>query len=219
DITWRFTAQDMQGTIIGVIKDYHQRSLQQPYDPIIYFYPNFNYWKFISIRTKTDQLNRDLASIENIYKTIFPRNAFTYVFLDDYFDRQYQADQRFGQIFSLLTGFAIFVPCLGLLGLPSFVIRVRTREIGIRKVLGASVPSLLALFSGDFVRLVLLSSLIALPVIYFSATRWLENYAFHVRLSWLIFIAPPTFLLSLALLTICLQSLKTALANPIKNLR
>ncbi len=219
DITWRFTAQDMQGTIIGVIKDYHQRSLQQPYDPIIYFYPNFNYWKYISIRTKTAQLDRDLASIEKVYKTIFPGNAFTYVFLDDYFNRQYQADQRFGKIFSLFTGFAIFVACLGLLGLSSFVIRVRTREIGIRKVLGASVPSLLALFSGDFVRLVLLSSLIALPVIYFSATRWLENYAFHVRLSWLIFIAPPVFLLSLALLTICLQSLKTALSNPIKNLR
>lgn len=219
DITWRYTAQDMQGTIIGVIRDYHQRSLQQPYDPIIYYYPNFNYWKFISIRTKTAQLNRDLASIENVYKTIFPGNAFTYVFLDDYFNRQYQADQRFGNIFSLFTGFAIFVACLGLLGLSSFVIRVRTREIGIRKVLGASVPSLLALFSADFVRLVLLSSLIALPVIYFSATRWLENYAFHVRLSWLIFIAPPVFLLSLALLTICLQSLKTALSNPIKNLR
>jgi putative ABC transport system permease protein len=111
------------------------------------------------------------------------------------------------------------VACLGLLGLSGFVIRVRTREIGIRKVLGASVFSLLQLFSMDFIRLVCLSSLIALPIIWLSASRWLDNYAFHVRLNWLMFVAPPVFLLSLALMTICLQSLKTALSNPIKNLR
>ncbi len=219
DIVWRFGNRDIQGTIIGVIKDYHQRSLQRPYEPILYYYPTFNYWKFISIRTKTDQITQDLASIEQLYKTVFPGNPFQYFFLDDHFNRQYQADQRFGKIFSLFTGFAIFVACLGLLGLSSFVIRVRTREIGIRKVLGASIVSLLTLFSKDFVRLVCLASLIALPVIYFGASRWLDNYAFHVRLGWLIFAAPPVFLLSLALITISLQSLKAALSNPVKNLR
>ena len=219
DITVRFGNQDRQGTVIGVLKDYHQRSLQQPYEPILYFYPTWNYWKFISIHTSADHLNGKIASIEKIYKTIFSGNAFSYFFLDDYFNRQYQADQRFGKIFSLFTGFAIFVACLGLLGLSSFIIRVRTREIGIRKVLGASVFSLLQLFSVDFIRLVCLSSLIALPVIWFSASRWLDNYAFHVRLNWLMFVAPPVFLLSLALITICLQSLRTALSNPIKNLR
>jgi putative ABC transport system permease protein len=219
DITFRFGNQDRQGTVIGVLKDYHQRSLQEPYEPILYFSPTWNYWKFISIHTSSDHLNGEIASIEKIYKTIFNGNAFSYFFLDDYFNRQYQADQRFGKIFSLFTGFAIFVACLGLLGLSSFVIRVRTREIGIRKVLGASVFSLLQLFSLDFIRLVGLSSLIALPVIWFSASRWLDNYAFHVRLNWLMFVAPPVFLLSLALMTICLQSLKAALSNPIKNLR
>jgi putative ABC transport system permease protein len=219
DISFRVGNQDRQATIIGVLKDYHQRSLQQPYEPILYFSPTFNYWKYISIRTSSDHITSEIASIEKVYKTIFPGNAFGYFFLDDYFNRQYQADQRFGKIFSLFTGFAIFVACLGLLGLSSFIIRVRTREIGIRKVLGASVFSLLQLFSIDFIRLVCLSSLIALPVIWFSASRWLDNYAFHVRLNWLMFVAPPVFLLSLALITICLQSLKTALSNPIKNLR
>jgi putative ABC transport system permease protein len=202
-----------------VLKDYHQRSLQQPYEPILYFSPTWNFWKFISIHTSPDHLNNNIASIEKVYKTYFPGNAFSYFFLDDYFNRQYQADQRFGKIFSLFTAFAIFVACLGLLGLSSFVIRVRTREIGIRKVLGASVFSLLQLFSVDFIRLVCLSSIIALPIIWLSASRWLDNYAFHVRLNWLMFVAPPVFLLSLALITICLQSLKTALSNPIKNLR
>lgn len=219
DIVWRFSNRDIPGTIIGVLKDYHQRSLQQPFDPILYFYPDFNYWRFISIRIKADQPARDLASIENVYRTIFPGNAFKYFFLDEYFNQQYQSDQRFGKVFSLFTGLAIFVACLGLLGLSSFVIRVRTREIGIRKVLGASVFSLLALFSKDFVRLVIVASFIALPVIYLSASRWLDNYAFHIRLSWPIFVAPPVFLLSLALVTICLQSLKAALSNPIRNLR
>jgi len=219
DITFRAGSRDFRGTIIGVLKDYHQRSLQQPYEPILYYYPAENYWKFISIRTSPDHLNSEIASIQKAYKAMFPGNAFTYFFLDDYFNRQYQADQRFGKIFSLFTAFAIFVACLGLLGLSSFVIRVRTREIGIRKVLGASVFSLLTLFSKDFVRLVALASLIALPVIWLSASRWLDNYAFHVQLSWLMFVAPPLFLLSLALITICLQSLKAALSNPIRNLR
>jgi putative ABC transport system permease protein len=219
DIVWRFGPRDIPGTIIGVLKDYHQRSLQQPFDPILYYYPDFNYWRFISVRIKADQPARDLASIENAYKTIFPGNAFKYFFLDEYFNQQYQSEQRFGKVFSLFTGLAIFVACLGLLGLSSFVIRVRTREIGIRKVLGASVFSLLALFSKDFVRLVIVASFIALPIIYLSANRWLDNYAFHIRLSWLIFVAPPVFLMSLALVTICLQSLKASLSNPIRNLR
>src|SRR5258708_4129712 len=105
-------------------------------------------------------MTRDIASFEKVYTNFFPGNAFEYFFLDDYFNRQYQADQRFGKVFSLFTGFAIFVACLGLLGLSSFVIRLRTKEIGIRKVLGASVWSLLALFSKDFIKLVCLASVI-----------------------------------------------------------
>jgi putative ABC transport system permease protein len=111
------------------------------------------------------------------------------------------------------------VACLGLLGLTSYVIRLRTKEIGIRKVLGASVGSIMILFSKDFVRLVVVASLIAIPVVYFAADKWLANYAFHINLNWIIFIIPVLLLLGIALLTISLQTLKAALSNPVRSLR
>jgi len=107
---------------------------------------------YISVRLNMKNLSQDIASFEREYKDIFPGNAFNYFFLDDYFNRQYQADQRFGNIFGLFTALAIFIACLGLLGLSSFVIKLRTTEIGVRKVLGASIPSLLILFSRDFLQ-------------------------------------------------------------------
>lgn len=218
-IEFRYGQSDRKGEIVGVIKNYHQRSLREGYDPILFFYPKFTNWSYISVRLKTADVNHSLASFERTYKDLFPGNAFEYFFLDDYFNRQYQADQRFGNIFSLFTGLAIFVACLGLLGLSSFVIKLRTKEIGVRKVLGASVASLLLLFSRDFIKLVALASLIALPIIYFAASQWLSNYAFHIGLSWWIFALPPLLLLLISLTTICLQSLKTALSSPTKNLR
>ncbi|MGN6493736.1 MAG: ABC transporter permease, partial [Agriterribacter sp.] len=110
---------------------------------------------------------------------------------------------------------AIIVACLGLLGLSSFVIKLRTKEIGIRKVLGASLSGILILISKDFVKLVALAAVIAIPIVYWAASEWLKNYAFHINLQWFMFIVPPLALLVIALLTICLQSLKTALTNPV----
>jgi putative ABC transport system permease protein len=218
-IRFNYRLGELRGEIVGVVKNYHQRSLREVYDPILFFYPQIANWGYISVHLKTTDINQSLASFEKTYKSIFAGNAFQYFFLDDYFNRQYQADQRFGNIFSLFTGLAIFVACLGLLGLSSFVIKMRTKEIGVRKVLGASIPSLLLLFSRDFIKLVGLASLIALPIIYFFAGQWLDNYAFHIGLSWWIFVLPPLLLLIISLTTICLQSLKAALSSPTKNLR
>src|SRR5258708_6069384 len=119
----------------------------------------------------------------------------------------------------LFNVLAIFVACLGLLGLSSFVVKLRTKEIGIRKVLGATLYSLLILFTRDFVKLVCIATVIAIPVIYFMASRWLNNYAFHIHLSWLIFVIPPLLLLAISLITISLQSIKAAMANPVKSLK
>ncbi len=220
-IIFRYGQTDRKGEIVGVVQNYHQRSLREAYDPILFFYPRFTNWNYISIQLNPADvnLNQAIASFEKTYNSVFTGNAFEYFFLDDYFNRQYQADQRFGNIFSLFTGLAIFVACLGLLGLSSFVIKMRTKEIGVRKVLGASIPSLLLLFSRDFIKLVGLASLIALPVIYFAASRWLSNYAFHIGLTVWIFLLPPLLLLIISLTTICLQSLKAALSSPTKNLR
>jgi putative ABC transport system permease protein len=218
-ILFRYGQTDRKGKIVGVVKNHHQRSLREVYDPILFYYSKFISWNYISVRLKTNDITQSIASFEKTYKDLFTGNAFEYFFLDNYFNRQYQSDQRFGNIFSLFTGFAIFVACLGLLGLSSFVIKMRTKEIGVRKVLGASIASLLLLFSLDFIKLVALASLIALPIIYISASRWLSNYAFHAGLSWWIFALPPLLLLIISLTTICLQSLKTAMSSPTKNLR
>jgi putative ABC transport system permease protein len=218
-VIFTYRMDDIHAEIIGVIKNYHQRSLKESYDPILYYYPKDAHWSYISIHLNTDHLSQDMASFENVYKTIFTGNAFEYFFLNDYFNRQYQDDQRFGDIFSLFTGLAIFVACLGLLGLSSFIIRLRTREIGVRKVLGASVYSLLVLFSSEFVKLVCFAAVITTPIIYYLANRWLDNYAFHIRLSWVIFVLPPLLLLVISLITISLHSVKAALANPVKSIK
>ena len=212
-------AGEVNSEIIGVIKNYHQRSLKEAYDPILYYYPSYNNWTYFSLNINTKNLHQDLASLENLYKKTFPGNPFEYFFLDEYFNHQYQSDQRFGSIFGLFTGLAIFVACLGLLGLSGFMIRLRTKEIGIRRILGASVYNILVLFSRDIVKLACIASFIAIPVIYLIANRWLNNYAFHIHVSWPIFITPPLLLLLISLVLVGVQSFKSALSNPVKNLR
>ncbi|MBX2923396.1 MAG: ABC transporter permease [Chitinophagaceae bacterium] len=219
EIVFNLRMDEIRCRVAGVVKNYHQRSLKEKYDPILYYYPSWTDWKYISVNIQTANLGSNLATIEAGYKNAFPGNAFEYFFQDDFFNRQYQTDQRLGNVFGLFAVLAIMVACLGLLGLSSFVIKVRTKEIGIRKVLGASVAAILLLISKDFVKLVFWAALIAIPVVYWAASEWLNNYAFHIALSWLMFVIPPFMLLLIALLTICLQSLKTALTNPVKSLR
>jgi len=205
--------------VAGVVKNFHQRSMKEKFDPILFYYPSWSDWKYISINIKGSDAARTLSDVETLYKKAFPGNPFEYFFLDDYFNRQYEADSRLGNVFGLFAVLAIIVACMGLLGLSSFVIKLRTKEIGVRKVLGASVSGLLMLISRDFVKLVCIASVIALPVIYYVAKIWLDNYAFHIDLGWTIFVIPPVLLLTITLITICAQSLKTALTNPVKSLR
>ena len=204
--------------IIGVVKNYHQRSLKERYDPILYVYPSYNYWTYLSVHVRASNMAKNLASIEASYKAIFADSPFEYFFLNDYFNNQYQADQRFGKVFSLFTMLAIFVACLGLLGLSSFLSRLRIKEIGIRKVLGAPVYSILVLFSRDFVKLVCLASVVASPIFYFVSNIWLRNYAFHIKLNWVMFVVPSLVLLFISLITISIESLKAALANPVDSI-
>ncbi|HEX5026584.1 MAG TPA: ABC transporter permease [Agriterribacter sp.] len=219
EITFTLGQDDIRCRVLGVMKNYHQRSLKEKYDPILYYFPSWAGWKYVSVNISVTDLNKNLAGIERMYKNAFPGNPFEYFFLDEYFNRQYQADQRLGNVFGLFAVLAILVACLGLLGLSSFVIKLRTKEIGIRKVLGASVSGILVLISKDFVKLVCIASVIAVPVTWWVAKEWLNNYAFHINLSLFIFLIPPLLLLAIALTTICLQSLKTALTNPVKSLR
>ena len=219
EIIFGFGESNIRARITGVVKSYHQRSLKEQYDPILYYFPSSAGWKYVSLDMQTANLKNHLAMMEASYKKAFPGNQFEYFFQDDFFNQQYQTDQRLGNVFGLFAVLAIIVACLGLLGLSSFVIKTRTKEIGIRKVLGASVSGILILISKDFVKLVCFAAVIAIPLVYWAASEWLNNYAFHIRLTWFMFIIPPLALLLIALLTICLQSLKTALTNPVKSLR
>lgn len=208
-------------TIKGVVKNFHQRSLKDAYEPIVFVYPSYNNWGWdnISLKINTADLEKNISGLETFFKKTFPGKPFASFFLDEYFDRQYQGDQRLGNVFGVFAFLAIVVACLGLLGLSAFVVRLRIKEIGIRKVLGASVSSVLVLVSKDFVKLVCLAGLLAIPITWWAAHEWLNNFAFHIKLNVSLFLVPPFVLLLLVLLTVCLQSLKAAKANPVKALR
>jgi putative ABC transport system permease protein len=210
---------DVKAEIMGVVGDYQQESLQKPHNPIMFYRIDFASPAYFVLNIDVHQLRRTLGFIKDTYDRVFPGNAYESFFLNDHFAQQYVTDQKLGSIFELFAGLAIFVACMGLLGLSSYVIRLRVREIGIRKVLGASVRSLVVLVSRDFIRLVGIAALIALPVIWFGADRWLRNYALHVRVGWMLLVLPAVGLLLAALATVAVQSIRAAMANPVESLK
>ena len=190
-----------QATIRGVVKNYHYESPKAPYIPIIHLYsPNFD--AFASVRFAGGNASEQLATLENVYEASFPFSPFSYFFMDSEYDKQYKADYQFQQVFGALTGFAILISCLGLFGLATFTVAKRTKEIGIRKVIGASTTNLMILLSKDFVKTVLIAILIGIPVSYFLVRNWLANYAARIELSWWLFTAPALLVLFLVLISI-----------------
>ena len=189
------------------------------YEPILYFYGDFEQWPSISIRLKTTDLPGTIEKIRKNYAAAFPGNPFEYYFVDEYFNEQYNVEQKFAHVFAVLTGLAIFVSCLGLLGLGIYNVAQRIREIGIRKVLGAPVSSILLLFCKDSLLLRAVSCSIALPVVWFGVRTWLQNFAFHIGLEWIIFVIPPVMLLIISTVTIVTISMRAANANPVEALR
>ena len=211
--------KDHLAEIVGVVKNYHQVSLKEGYDPMMFFYPSYDDWRYFSIQTQTLNLGQTLPEIKEIYSQAFPNNAFEYFFLDEFFDKQYQGDVQFGTIFGTFTVLAIVIACLGLFGLSVFAVTQRTKEVGIRKVLGASVSAILILFSSDSVKLLMVAYLLAIPLIYVGGSNWLTNFAFHVSVGWEAFIIPPLFLLLISAGTISFICMKAAVANPTTSLR
>ena len=196
----RFSLWDeFTGEIIGVVKNHHQTSLKNSYDAILYFFGSFEQWPSITLRVGTNELPATMDKIKSNYNTAFPGNAFEYFFLDDHFNQQYATEHQFQQVFSVLTTLAIFISCLGLVGLGIFSVSQRIKEIGIRKVLGASAYSILALLSGDSIKLVAISYGLALPLIWMGVRWWLQTFAFHIEMEWTIFLAPPILLLLISI--------------------
>ncbi len=223
-ITWEESENDLHTKqVIGVVKDFHQESLHQAVEPMVFVLKKYLNapWagEFYSLKVGTSEYPATLAQIQESWQSAFPGSPFDYFFLNEHFDAQYRADQQFGHIFSLFAGLAILIACLGLFGLVSYLTIQRTQEIGIRKVLGASVQHIVVLLSQDFVRLVVVASLIALPIVYWRAGIWLEHYAYRTTVQWWWFVVPVCLVGALAVLVISFQTIRAALTNPVNSLR
>ncbi len=214
-----FSYGGRNGKIIGIIHDFHFESIHQKILPLVLATPTEPNYRRISIKVAGSNMTAALAHVENTWKQFLPETPFEYTFMDDNFDRLYKSEQRQGSIFTFFSAIAILIACLGLFGLSAFAISQRIKEIGIRKVIGASVPSIVTLLSKDFLKLVAIATLIAFPVAWYAMHSWLEDFAYRSSIPWWIFPAAGIIAVIIALATIGIQSIKAATANPVKSLR
>jgi len=205
--------------VIGVVKDYHQESLQNSFDPIV-FYPEEerNFGNF-SLKINTTNLPALMDFVKQKWSTYYPQSPFRFFFLDEQFNAQYKTDRLFATVLWLFTAIAIVIACLGLFGLSLFTIAKRNKEISIRKVLGATLFQITSMITKDYLKLVLLAGVVALPVAYILVNNWLEDYAFHIGIGIWFFILPILMIITIAVLTVLYQSVKAGITNPVKNLR
>ena len=203
--------------VIGVVKDYHHLGLQKNIDPIV-FLPRHNL-SYFAIRLNTNEVQSHITTLENLYKKTFQGNTFEYFFADENYNKQYKSEIQYGTIFTVASSLAIFIACLGLFGLAMFSVEQKTKEIGIRKILGASVTNITTLLSKDFLKLVGIAFIIAVPLAWFGMNKWLQDFAYRIEISWWMFALAGLLAMSIALLTIGYQAVKIALANPVKSLR
>lgn len=205
--------------IAGVVADFHQKSLKSGIEPLVLTPALLGHYSQFSVKIDPEQLPSTIAAIQKAYTSYFPGNVFDYYFLDEKFNKQYSNDYLFGKVFALFAALAILIACLGLSGLSLLTTTQRTKEIGIRKVLGASVTGIVLLLSKDFIKLVLLAIIIATPVAWYMMHRWLQDFAYRVSISWWIFAGAGALSLVIALLVISLQTIRSAIANPAGSLR
>ncbi len=204
--------------IVGVVKNYRQETMKKDFEPLIFRY-NKAPGGFYSIKFNTANVKESLSKFETAWREFFPGNPFNYFFLDDHYNQQYKADQQFGKAFGLFSGLAIFIACLGLFGLSSLTALQRTKEIGVRKVLGASVPSILTLVGRDYILLMGTAIVLATPFTWWLMDNWLTDFANRISLSWWIFALPSLLVVVIALFTVSIHTLKAATINPVKSLR
>ncbi len=214
----RLSLGERESTIVGLVKDYHFRSLRQEIDPLILiFSPPSS--RVLFVRLKGEDMPQSLAHIEEVWNTFSPGFDFRYRFMDEALDLLYRAEQRTGTIFRIFTLLAVSISCLGLFGLASYIAEQRTKEIGIRKVLGATVSHIVFLLSRDFTKWVMVANLIAWPVAYYAMRVWLQGFAYRIPLPWWVFGLSALLALVIALLTVSYQSVRAAVSNPVDALK
>jgi len=215
-----FSIWEDEGEIIGIVKDFHNRSLREEITPTVFtLNPRHFHPSYIFVRIRPENIQATMKYVENLTKEFAPAFPYEYTFVDDEFNRQYSNDRRIGAIFRYFAILAVFISCLGLLGMASFMAQQRTREIGIRKVLGASVTSVVRIMIREFLVLVCIANIAAWPISYFVMERLLNNYAYRVDFSIWIFVLSGVLSLTIALATVAMQTVKTAMINPVDTLR
>ncbi len=215
DVTLGLTGK---GTIVGVVKDFHTSSMHDKIAPIVLF-NNPQYFGSLLVHVGAGKLSPVLSSIQKTWRSYVPMRPFSYSFLDEEYDAMYRTEQRLGILMSFFCGIAILITCLGLLGLMTFIVAQRTKEIGIRKVLGASVMNITTMLSKDFLKLVIIAIVVASPVAWYFMNHWLQDFAYRINIGLYIFLITGIAAILIAFITISFQSIKAALANPVKSLR
>jgi putative ABC transport system permease protein len=206
-----------------VMADFNQESLHSPVKPLAFSSEIGNSW-ILHIALMTGESGAEtwkstLSSIEKSYKEFFPEEDFTYKFLDESIAKFYASEQNLSRLLKWAAGLAIFISCMGLLGLVIYTTNQRTKEIGVRKVLGASISNIVSILSRDFMQLVLLASVIAIPLTWWAMHKWLENFAYQTPVSWWVFGLSVLLMMAVALLTLSIQTIRAANANPVNSLR
>ena len=222
-IIWNENDQQLQKQVIGVVRDFNQQSLRNQVEPIVFTLKKYVFapWagEFYAFKIKTTDLNASIKGIEQVWKTIFPQNPFDYFFLDEYFNAQYRNDEHLGKIFTVFSVLAIFIASLGLFGLTAYMTTIRTKEIGIRKVLGSTALELATLLSSQYLKMVVIAFVIACPIAVYLMNEWLSQFAYRIPLSIWIFISAGLLCLVTAVLTVGLKSWQSANMDPAKALK
>ncbi len=203
--------------ILGVVKDYNHQSLHNEMMAMV-FAPGRNHVWF-TLLLETEESNGMISKLEQLYKQYFPKSPFLYRFVDEYYQQFYEEDRRLSQLIGVATFLAIFISCLGLFGLAAHTVEIRTKEIGIRKVLGASLTSIVRLITRDFIPLIIVAVLIATPLAWWSMQQWLADFAYRINIQWWVFFIAGGLALLIAIVTISTQSIKAGLSNPVKALK
>ena len=210
-----------QGNVIGVIKDFHFQPFDLAIEPLFikYITESFGNFNFLTLKVRSEQIEQTMQKVKDILTERFPNDVFNPRFMDDEYNQLYQSEMRFGQAFTIFTIIALFIACMGLFGLVSHSVLKRTKEIGIRKVLGASELNIVTSITGEFIRLVLLAIVIGSPLAYYIMQKWLQDYSYHIEIQWGVFAIAAVTSMIIALATISMQSIRAALANPVESLR
>jgi len=207
-----------KGTIIGVVKDFNFKSLHSKLEPLILCWDKQGH-HLASIKIVSNNPSQTIKSIKEVYQSLFPAYPFTYKYMDDFTTGLYKKELKFGNLITVFTILSILICCMGMIGLISFITERKTKEIGIRKVLGASIPGIVSMLSKDFIKWVIMANVIAWPIAYYIMNKWLQDFAYRIDIGWWMFALSGGIALVIALATVSFQAIKAAIANPVKSLR